>query len=292
MTPDQLVGRYQEQYATLRRRTVAGVLAAWAAYGGLDDQDSDRFTAAAARSVRGGQRALADLVATYLNMLTRQVTGGPGLGRRLDREQLTTDALRGVPFADVYHRPVVTARTILGRYGDLDQALQQARRRAEQLADTDMVMTQRSAIVQLVGEEERVVGYRRVLTGESCALCAAASTQRYHRGDLHPIHTHCDCAVAPIFGTADPGQVINSQLLDELNAAGGREYWKDRGFGVDENGVIRRRREVKVRERDGTERRTTELGERLRPAVREHGELGPVLTDPKDDFTGPDDVAA
>ena len=291
MTPDQLVGRYQEQYATLRRRTVAGVVAAWAAYGGLDDEDSDRFTAAATRSVRGGQRALADLVAAYLNMLTRQVTGGPGLGR-LDREQLTTDVLRGVPFADVYHRPVVTARTILGRHGDLDQALQQARRRAEQLADTDMVLAQRAATVQLVGEDERIVGYRRVLTGESCMFCATVSTQRYHRGDLHPIHTHCDCAVAPIFGTVDPGQVINSRLLEQLKATGGREYWKERGFGVDEDGVIRRRREVKIRERDGTERRTTELGERLRPAVREHGELGPVLTDPNDNHTGPDDIAA
>lgn len=82
--------------------------------------------------------------------------------------------------------------------------------------------------------KRRVIGYRRVLTGRSCVFCAAAATKVYRRGDLMPLHAHCDCGVAPVYGTADPGLEVNKRLLLELKKRG-PEYWRQRGF-VDDAG--------------------------------------------------------
>lgn len=82
--------------------------------------------------------------------------------------------------------------------------------------------------------KRRVIGYRRVLTGRSCVFCAAAATKVYRRGDLMPLHAHCDCGVAPIYGTGDPGKVVNRGVLLELKKRG-PEYWRQRGF-VDDAG--------------------------------------------------------
>jgi hypothetical protein len=148
------------------------------------------------------------------------------------------------------------------------------RQRVEQLAGTDVALAQREATVQAIDADERMVGYRRVLTGRSCAFCATASTQRYHRKQLMPLHSFCDCGVAPIFASSDPGQVINRPLLQSLKEAakqdGQKDYWAARHVTVDEDGTVNL---PKV-------------------TVREHGELGPVLTRAGDHFAGPTDVAA
>lgn len=72
--------------------------------------------------------------------------------------------------------------------------------------------------------KKKVVGYRRIVhpelsaSGKSCGLCIVASTHRYTRGDLLPIHAGCNCEVAEIFKVngeeIDPGMQINLEDLD------------------------------------------------------------------------------
>lgn len=287
MTPEQLVAAYQAQYATTRLEAVARVLAVWRIYGGLSDADSRRFLQGVLPVVRGAQLAVASLVAAYVQELGRQATSRTRPIPVPDR-LFTTEALRGTPAAEVYHRPFVTARTAIAAGKTFDEAMEMGAQRTEQIAETDVIMAQRRAMLQAVDADDRIVGWRRTLTGNSCALCATASTQRYHRKNLMPIHVRCDCGVAPIYGQFDPGQVINLDLLMRLQQAGGREYWKRHGLGVDENGVIRRRREVV--DEDGRTRAVLE--EPLEIAVRQHGEYGQVLVDAADRFTSEEDIAA
>ncbi len=62
-----------------------------------------------------------------------------------------------------------------------------------------------------------VVGWRRVLSGNSCAFCATVARQRYHSSDSATFgHDHCDCIVVPIYGDLDPGQVINASHLSSV----------------------------------------------------------------------------
>lgn len=103
---------------------------------------------------------------------------------------------------------------------------------ADQAAPPETLEPDESAVDELAAR--RVVGYRRVLTGRSCMLCAAAATRIYRRGDLMPLHAHCDCAVAPVYSSSDPGRAANRALLGQLKKRG-RDYWKQRGF-VDNEG--------------------------------------------------------
>lgn len=108
-------------------------------------------------------------------------------------------------------------------------------------------------------EPRQIVGYRRVLTGRSCMFCAAAATRIYSRGDLMPLHAHCDCSVAPVLLGSDPAFDLNRQVLDNLKAQG-KGYWKRRGF-VDN---------------DGNPLDPTDVPNALGSSV-DHPEVGPVL---------------
>lgn len=268
MTGEQVVARYQAAYGRLRADTVARVLAAWGAYGGLSDADADRFVSVAIPIIEGAQAATGALVAGYMGTLSRVVTGESDV-EAVPAAELTVEALRGVSAAEVYRRPIVAARTAISDGKNFVDAVAAGRERLEQIADTDVAMAQRQATLQVVSSSDRITGYRRVLTGRSCAFCATASTQRYKRAQLAPLHSRCDCGVAPIIGDADPGQVINRRLLKDIKSAakqGGKaDYWKSRHFTVAEDGSI----------------------EFPPIKVHEHGELGPVLGAADHHFAGP-----
>ncbi len=275
MTEAQVVARYQAAYLNLRTSAVGAVAGLWDRLGGLSDEDAARFLAAVLPVVAGAQSATGGLVAAYIATLTGLVTEEATRPVPIRPADLSTEALRGVPASEVYLRAVVSARTAISRGRSPQEAFRAGRERAADLAETDVILAQREATVWATSADERIVGYRRVLTGRSCAFCATASTQRYRTEDLMPIHDRCDCGVAPIYGTRDPGQVINKGLLRDLKTAakdGGKsgDYWKARHVTVEEDGSITL---PKV-------------------AVHEHGELGPVLTDAADHFTGPADIAA
>lgn len=97
-----------------------------------------------------------------------------------------------------------------------------------------------------------VVGWRRVLTGKSCEWCALVSTQRYRSQDSATFgHQNCDCSVVSIIGDHDPGRVINSDLLDRLEAdgVGDRIYDNRRARDADRAGDnAARRRDVALDE--------------------------------------------
>ena len=251
--------------AQLRSRVLAALLALFRGLGSWRDADRDRFVALAVPLVAGAQRQTAALVDAYLAALLADMRGVPArpTGRVPD---LT--AVRGVAPAEVYGRPFADVWSELAAGRDLSQALAVGRLRLQQIAATDLELAKTHAARELLDVEADVVGFRRVLIGStSCGLCVVASTQRYHRGELLPIHPGCDCGVAPILGSQDPGHVLNESLLGDVHAA--------------------------IQDRFGVSRRTARdpIDYRDLIVTHEHGEIGPVLARRGDDFTGPGDVA-
>lgn len=269
-----LVAAYGRRLDLIRTRTGRAILALWLARGGPDDDRAVLFTRQAAATVTAAQAATASLVEAYLAaFLGTQPVGLPAT-------RVTGAAVRnGAQPEDVYHRVVVTARTALSNGKPYEQAMNEAGSRASSTAETDVALAHRAAAAEVMQADQRVVGYRRVLTGRSCMFCATASTQRYRVGQLLPIHAHCDCRVAPIVGDSDPGLVLNRDLLDDLRAQGGSQYWKARGLvEVDDDG------QLIVATNDGPKP--------LEVAIREHGELGPVLVDGRHHFRSEDEAAS
>jgi len=256
-----LVERYGARYDGIRLAAAAGILRLWQRLGAVDDLDA--FAVPAAGVSLAAQLEIAALVDAYLAFYLDAETFGLGAVTIRD----------GADLVDVYRRPGITARAKLAEGREFAAAMRAAQARAVSAADTDVALAHRAAAADVMAARPEVVGYRRVLTGASCKLCATATTQRYHADRLMPIHNHCDCRVAPIVGDADPGQIINRQLLDRLQERG-PDYWKSRGF-VDSN---------------GNPVDPTKIASVTDTAVREHGELGPMLTDAAQQFTGPSDI--
>lgn len=267
MTPLEQLRRYQQAYAALRAETVRRMLILWDRVGGVSDEDAERFVASAVPQVTGAELAAARLAIANIAILARLATGN-GREAPVPTDEVSGAALRGIEPAEVYLRPIITVRTALAAGKSLSDAVRLGRQRAGVLAETDVILAQRAATRSAVERDKRIVGYRRVLTGKSCLFCATASTQRYRRGDLMPIHPRCDCATSPIFGSADPGRVINQNLLADLKSRGPK-YWQQQGFvGADGSPI--------------------EPGSAATPVIiRNHGELGPVLVDRHDHFDGP-----
>ena len=260
-----LVRAFSSVDAQIRNKVVAVVIQAANGLGSWRDADIERFTSAILPTVLGAQRQMGSLTDAYIRAMVGDMVGG--IVRPSGTTPLTGGALRGgVDPAEVYARPIRTIWRGLAEGKSLDVALAVARLRLEQITKTDLQLAKDHASRAILSADERVVGYRRVLTGSrSCGLCVVATTQRYHREDLMPIHPGCDCGIAPIVGTEDPGQLINEPLLEGTHAA--------------------------IQDRFGTSDRSARMPDYRDVLVtHEHGEIGPILSRKGDAFTGPSDL--
>lgn len=296
---DELARIQQAHHARLLaiRETSGGLVEdAWDAFAGLDSSSAARFVDEASRITVAAQQQTAALAVAYMEANDAIV------GRSADLLVPDLPIIRnGVAPEAVFNRSVIESRRMVSQGAPVDRAMAAGRSRAVGAAQTDVIAANRSAIS--AGAESRpwVVGYRRVLTGKSCAFCATASTQRYKVADLQPLHFRCDCDVAEIIGKEDPGRVINKALLEDLKSLEGRpDYWNNTGYMIDETGQISHARVEFLRDPDtgkrlltdaGNPRRIRVAGDPVRIQVSTHGELGQVLGDRRHTFTSADDIA-
>lgn len=230
---------------------VAGGL--FSTLGSWRDDDVLRYVAQL-NPVLGGakQQASRATVAFYENIA--KLTGQPFNRPVIAASDLATKTLRNnITSETLFRRPFVDMRRALSSGAEMTTAIEAGARRANQLAQTEVQLAKRQVGYRVRQANQNIVGYIRTLTGsENCALCYVASTQRYHKGDLLPIHPGCDCGEMPLYGTDDPGQVINQQRLDATHEA------VEARFGE----FDRSAREIDYRN----------------IMVEDHGEMGPVLT--------------
>lgn len=278
------IAEYIRQTLRLRSSLERIIRQLWDRLPGYRDGDLEEWLATVLPIVQAAHEEMGTLTSGYLQQLLEEL-----LGRDLpDLPVPDLDNLRGVDAERVYARPIEKVRWRLALGDPLDKAAEYGRRIAENIAVTDLQLAQthttRTALS--VAEQHagigRIVGYRRVLTGRAnCAMCILASTQRYHVRNLMPIHPGCDCAVAPIVGDQDPGQVINSVMLTEGAEAigetksGVKIYSQD--ALVDLGELLEPVHEAMERTFGTYDRGGREIDYRQHVLVYEHGELGPVL---------------
>lgn len=124
---------------------------------------------------------------------------------------------------------------VIERYAE-----QKAEELAERMVQMDIALASRNAQAYAMERipSDQVKGYRRVIhpelnkSGTSCGLCIVASTMRYTKGDLLPIHAGCKCETCEIFVRGgeefDPGGQINMEDLEVFyESAGGSTHGWD-----------------------------------------------------------------
>lgn len=261
----RLVDADSVQQDAIEARAIAQVVET---FGQLDDwNDHDAITRIAKRAgqiVRASAQASASLSDAYLTRVFTEILGGSPTAAGALR--ITGPLRHGVSGWDaVYGRVADTVRYQVHLGKSLEDAITVGMDRADSLVSTDLGLARQRQWQKSMDANPQAIGYRRVIHPEqsksgTCGLCIAAADRKYHKEQLLPLHSRCKCTVLPITAAADPGGTLNRTDLAEVYAS------------ADSN-------------------KAADL-KRVRYAVREHGELGPVLTDARDHFRGPESLAA
>ncbi|WP_063794981.1 hypothetical protein [Kitasatospora sp. MBT66] len=264
--PDPSV-RYDARVAATWRTVLRQLTGQWQSLGSWRSGDVPRFQRQALPAVQAGQRTIAALTASYLEQLYRDVASEPSPRVTLDMDRVTGAAVRnGTAPEEVYLRPFKVTWRALSDGEPLDVATERGANRLQVLAKTDLQLARTHAAHDVLEQQPKITYYLRTLNGEyDCALCLVASTQRYRKETLLPIHPGCDCGITTVHADEDPGQVVDPVKLDAIHrAVEGALGTHDRSArAVDYRQII---------------------------IANEHGEIGPVLSFRGHKFTGPDDL--
>lgn len=249
---NRLAEAYDSQVHAIRQQITAFGQAYWDSLPHYRASAVEDMIEAITPRVTAGQLRIADLTRAYLAQCARE------LGWKVVLPPIDQGEIRGARGVDprvVYRRPAVDVYTALAAGKSLPQAAAEGRLRLTQLIGGDMQLAKVHASRQsMKGYPAEGQFYRRVLTGrENCALCVVASTQRYYRDDLMPIHPGCDCGVQPLPPGLAVNQVIDEDLLEQVH-----QITADR-LGVSDRGG-----------------RNPDYRKLL--TVSEHGEYGPTLS--------------
>lgn len=248
----------------VRQRVTAYALASWNGLPDYRDADIERFIAKVVPIVESGQKQTWQLTTAYLDALARLA----GVPVPKTSAAVPTD-LRGVALTEVYRRPAATVYSTLANGGSLTDAVRLGGERLNDLVATDLQLARVVGANARLADDKHCLGYERTLEGpDPCPLCVIASTQRYSRYDLSPIHPGCQCGVASIYKDNGPGQIINEARYDDITAKLDADGISDTHTGTYGKG-------------GGNFRDLTAI------RVREHGEYGPTLTWADQSFTGP-----
>ena len=249
---NSLTEAYDSQVHAIRQQITAFGQAYWDSLPHYRTSAVEDMIQAITPRVTAGQLRIADLTRAYLAQCAHEL-GWKVVLPPIDQDEIRS--ARGVDPRTVYRRPAVDVYTALAAGKPLPQATAEGRLRLTQLIGGDMQLAKVHASRQSMrGYPEEGQFYRRVLTGrENCALCVVASTQRYYRDDLMPIHPGCDCGVQPLPPGLAVNQVIDEDLLEQVH-----QITTDR-LGVSDRGG-----------------RTPDYRKLL--TVSEHGEYGPTLS--------------
>lgn len=276
-TLDQLTAAHQATTSQIRDRTLAMTAARWDASPDYRDADIDRLISQILPQVQAGQLATATLTNAYIGQAAR-VTGTTLAPATVDRDVIL--GYRGVPSADVYRRGAITLYTALSNGSPFSLAVGYGLDRMLTIVATELQQA-KNRQAQRALEESGFYGYRRVLTGlENCALCAIASTQKYSKSELMPIHPGCDCGVQPVRKADGPATILDPDLLERTRAL------IDQKLGGTDRGA----RDLGIEKTSSAGKPLSDFTDLV--VVNDHGELGPTLAWRSDKFTSAADIAA
>jgi hypothetical protein len=258
---ERLVALYAAQAAAQDARAKTAAVSLWSGF-------AEWYTAAAVQEIAQeaaaqsavGQQVAAGLAQQYARTMVdlMRPAGSAAAGAKT---LLLPPVRKGVDLVEVYTRPAAKYRRTYAFTEDLERASADALARAQDLVETDQLLTRRE-VTQQTYKALGITRLRRVIHPElsesgTCGLCAVASTRTYLVDELMSIHPpHCKCTSVPVLSDADPGAVLNEKDLPALYAAAGG----------------------------------TSAAKLKRIRVRQHGEYGPTLVDADHSFRAPRDV--
>lgn len=177
----------------------------WRSLAGYDEKNIPQYEKQAAPALESLQLATAAVTAGYLSRIAK--TKPP--------------STKGIEVPQDLRHPFIGVWKSLAEGLAYTDAVNVGMDRSSGLAAERISLTQRLT----THRAKEVVGWRRIPRGVTCSWCVHVSTQRYHTAESASFgHSqkgveHCDCEIVPIVAHADPGQVINEDLLAKWKQA-------------------------------------------------------------------------
>lgn len=246
-TVEQLADANMAQIRALTQRATLLMRQAWWA---LEDwHTADQFLERIIPIITGAQIQTASLTDAYLASLLSEAMGAVVGPVGLDPEQVT-NLRQNTTMIDAYSRPFHTLWYEQSKGTEFPEALRLGLDRAEHMLSLDIQLARTHASALILQQTDGIQRYQRVLSGsENCDICSIAAKHIYKTSSLMPIHTKCDCTVAPVIEGKPP-------LATRIN--------QERDFTSPDT------------ETAGPEKKSpTKLADAI--GVEDHGELGPVL---------------
>jgi hypothetical protein len=273
-----IAAAYQRQTRALRDQVEQYIEALWRSLGIYRDPQKATFVKEITPVILGAEKQMLSLTSAYMASNRQLTIGGTSTPARVTPSKLTGSATRnGVSPEEVYGRPFHKVWRDLGNNVEPDRAIARGLTNAKQAASSDLQRTKVLTSQEIISGDPKATWFERILEGShSCGLCIVASTQRYRKQKLLPMHPGCDCGVQCHYG--DPSQEpLNLPRLQDVHQA------IENTFGQSSSAA----REIPDTYVDGKPVKYKDV-----LVVHEHGELGPVLAVKGHRFTGPDDLAA
>lgn len=206
----------------LRASLLQQLFAIW--FSQSDYRKADDWLHVSLPLINSAEETVSLMTATYMQLQLESL-GSSDNTDLPDPSVIVGTPLRGVDPSIVYTRPFKEVWESLGRGSSFEEAVSNGANRLRQLVETDMQLSHTHTSRSILKNRNDVVGFKRIPTGTyTCALCLVASTQRYHKLNLLPIHPGCDCRVAPIIDSNDTGQIIDKEFLEEIHKAVEKQF--------------------------------------------------------------------
>lgn len=232
LTPDlvRAINAYLNTKEATTQRVIRYIESQWLRLSSWKDADILRFAKQVAPVVEGGQTQIGNLTAGYLSTLNLIATGSRDTVG-IPKQAMSSQSLRGVEGVELFQRTGSTIYFGLSQGKPLNMLVAKAGQRAISMARTNLQLSSTHSARIAMSDNQNIIGYRRVLSGEVCEICELASEHKYNTEDLMPIHNNCTCGIAPIYGNSDPAKVIDSKVESSDNRA-------EDGIEVHEHGEV------------------------------------------------------
>ena len=262
ITSDPFAELLAAQTQAVRDIYESELLAEFRGLGSWRDSDLADWARASSSIVVEAESLIAEIADGILDAQIESLLGAVG-GNPVDIASVVGPATRGgVPPEEVYPRAIKTVWRSLGNGNTLEGSINAGAARISEMFQLDTERVIDLTAVNKFANENRIVGYKRVLTGShNCALCILASTQTYHKRQLKGIHPRCKCKVSPVT-SFESSKALDRDLIEQVHAEVAKQ------FGI-------------------SDRAARQIDYRKILMTRGHGEHGPTLTFRNYNFTGP-----
>ena len=232
----EITDAYRARLVQLRDQATQLAAARWELAPEDLDASHSRWLELAATALRATQQAGVRLTAAYAAAFLASELRQPSAPPAIDATRYAGMSRDGRLLEDALAPSLYTVKAAIADGQSFEEASALGRSRALRAVASDAIAAPRAALADVVREDGRIVGWRRVTSG-GCGACLAAATGAIHADDeALAVHDNCRCSMEPVVkGVPDRAtRPTGRELFDGMSSED-----QDRLLGAEKAELVR-----------------------------------------------------